>query len=316
MPNPLPHFDRFFAPEELQRRRLSARPKELRQGPIFTLTRDDEIGRYFRCLTNLCLEVGFRHSAIDRDLEARLRSSKWQEFIQAHNELHVAYFFEHDLKMPIRFRSPGGGASVLEFEAQAPDGAFISVEVKTACQEVPKGVFHPRDGRIFRGLLKRGYEQIPKDGSRTLIVVCPDLGYLSQPHREVAALFGPARLSFKVDMSIGEAVEGSESSTRRDAFWTRDSNRHLSGVGVLENYMSPEEMNFILATQGEQEYPRDAPTSIPFQKFRLYHNPFALSRPLPAAPFDAWPQFVPDKSTSQMKWLGNPEERKRIEYSG
>lgn len=258
------------------------------------LTTTEEGVRIWRRELDRYLEVAYRHHAVDADLQARLRSEHWNTFIQAVNEIQAAYFFERWGRFRLKFRPPGQGGSIGEFELIKAGLPRIFVEVKSPNRETPTGVWFGSDERVVRSNILRACQQIPTDGRPTLVVIAGELRVpVSEPFSGVIqALYGTPVLMF----SLG-AHGVDQTAVQHD--WTRDgifqptSNQHLSAVATLRDrigspYLDSIFLNIAEGTPINSSLPRNQLTYL----FRVYHNPYTTAK-ISTSIFQRWPQFGP-----------------------
>ena len=301
----LTYFDKLFPPAALQARIAKAHPDKRGKGVLLGLTRPDEVGVFWRDELDKWFEVGDRHRAIDADLEKRLQSGDWDQFIQAVNELQAAWFFEQKLGHTISFRPAGAGRSVLEFSFVGPDGAEVFVEVKSPYDELPEDdvVLLDDEGK-FRQSLKKAYKQIPKDGRRTLVVIAWEGFPVSGVADALLALYGR-----EPSVTFRAATREMTDPRHPERFWHPGQNRSLCAVATLEDGVINTRRSAILDSVWETG---KLPTQMPTPEFRYmlraYHNPWCTSPPLDQRIFGDWPQFVPDDAAACMRWTSDPRD--------
>lgn len=313
----LQYFDRLFKPKSLAKRIKKANPERLKKGVLVGLSRDDAVGDIFRGELDKYLEVGYRHGAIDADLEARLRSPEWEPFIQAINELQAAYFFEKVLGNRISFRPKGAGASILEFNVYGPDDEPVATEVKSPCEElvIPEdegvvcldGEDRENADRAKR-VLKQAYSQIPDDGTRTLVVIGWEIRGNSDVDVVLNALYGDDYFTVSFDPADPSKKSDAELHRRRNGFWQPEQHRSLCAVAVLDDAVINRYFEHIMATEGKVPFPPDRQKHELEYRLRVYHNPWCTPPRLDQRIFGNWPQFVPEEGTGWMRWTADPED--------
>jgi hypothetical protein len=283
-------------------------PKEERyKGVIYYLTARNPAAKLRRIEFNKFLEVAFRHKALDADLTARLRSPKWDQFIQAHNELLVAYFFESVAKFNIVYRPAGAGRSVGEFMLQSGKDE-IFVEVKSPYRETPEAAWCGSDRSVVRECVRRAYRQIPKTGQKTLVVFSGKLSIpISEPQSGIIqALYGDPIIA--VPLSAG-TVGKPQPSWIRNGLFQPNQQRSLSAVATLEQTITDEYLDsvFLNMTSGGAAPINSSASRLKLDYvLRIYHNPYARA-PIDKKYFPGVSQFAPAKDGAKLEWLCIPD---------
>ncbi|OAB35036.1 hypothetical protein PMSM_10635 [Paenibacillus macquariensis subsp. macquariensis] len=75
------------------------------------------------------IQLAYRHSIVDDDLQKRLKNNQWDVFFQARNELIAAYVME-SMGHPLTFNPKGQGNTKGEFSIHTEAGDIFT-EVKS-----------------------------------------------------------------------------------------------------------------------------------------------------------------------------------------
>lgn len=299
------HFNRFYT-QDVIAEILRQIPADRRDKDVaYFLTYQGEGAQIRREAFNNYLEVGYRHDALDTDLTRRLQSAEWDQFIQARNELMSAWYFETELRKTLRFRPPGNGQSVGEFEVVVQGGVDIFVEVKSPWRQPPPNhVWSGHDGPHIRQNVDRARRQLPNDRP-TLVIVSGNLpGGLSDPFSGmVQALYGEP----VIRIPIGEDAQGlaTEEGLQPSGLFQPTANTRISAVATLEELVGSPYLDSILRhiLSGEQT-PIDETAAMNVLKysFKIYHNPYARM-PIPSDVFRGSHQLIRSADGTQMEWL-------------
>jgi hypothetical protein len=296
-------FRRFYPRSVVNKIKSKVPAGERDKGVVYFLTARNPAAKLRRIEFDKYLEVAFRHDALDADLKARLRSPKWDQFIQAHNELLAAYYFEQITKIKISFRPAGAGKSVGEFMLLGDEGE-IFVEVKSPYKETPETVWSGSDRSIVRECVRRAYRQIPKTGIKTLVVLSGKLRLpISEPRSGVIqALYGDPVIAIPL---LNGSLDKPRSSWIRNGLFQPNQQRHLSAVATLENTVTDEYLNSIfmnLVSNGKIPIDSNANRLKLEYALRIYHNPFARVH-IDKNIFPGIPQFAPVRNNTRLEWI-------------
>jgi hypothetical protein len=302
-------FRQMYPRSVVERIRRKIPKGERDRGVFYFLTARNPAARLRRIEFNKFLEVAFRHGALDNDLTARLRSPKWDQFIQAHNELFAAYFFESIAQFNIVFRPAGAGRSVGEFMLLS-DKDEIFVEVKSPYRETPEAVWCGSDKSVVRECVKKAYRQIPKTGQKTLVVLSGKLSIpISEPQSGIIqALYGDPIITVPLAAStLGKP----RPSFIRNGLFQPNQQRSLSAVATLEQTITDEYLNSVLRnviSGGEVPINSNANRLKLDYVLRIYHNPYARA-PIDKTHFPGFSQFAPASDGTKLEWLFIPNTK-------
>lgn len=298
-------FNRFYTADVINDIINRIPERERDRGVPFILTHTGETAAIRRECFNNYLEVGFRHNAIDNDLASRLKSSDWDQFIQARNELMAAWFSEAILGKEISFRPAGSGNSVGEFEILQDSAAGIFVEVKSPWQQTPENqVWSGHDGPSIRQNVDRARRQLPNNRP-TLVIVSGNLpGGLSDPFSGmIQALYGEPITQIPIaetGVAIGEVRE----VIRPSGLFQPSANTRISAVATLEEHIGSPYLDSVLRnilSNGDEPIDIDAPMNQLKYSFKVYHNPYA-GHPIAPGLFSGWMQLVRSQE-NRMEWV-------------
>jgi hypothetical protein len=255
---------------------------------------------------NKYLKLAFKHKIVNNNLKKRLSSNKFDEFLQAHQELMTAYFLEKILSFDLEFHPQGEDASILDFQLNLAKKERILVEVKAPLRETPKHVWMGTDEKVIKQNLKAARKQIPKN-ELSLIILAPLLKSPigSKGSGIFEALYGQDRVLVKM---VSDPSKNGSTEWRLDpcGFFQPTSNTRIGAVATLENSIVPPEWIHKLV---ESNFDKNVISQTDFKWktlfqyiFKVFHNPYA-KKSIDSDLFKPYPQFVKNSDETKMEWI-------------
>lgn len=251
--------------------------------------------------------------ALNKEMVARLRTVKWDQFLQTVNELQAAYVFRAYSHHRIQFRPSGNKKSVGEFLLRkGKDSVFV--EVKAPVRQPPGDRWSGNDEEPIRRSVKSAYKQLP-EGKKNIVVVAGELKTpITDPMTGIVdALYGQNFISVPINIASGGPAGESRMARKHNGLFKATMNRKISAVVTIEEHVTNPFLNEVvkLIMANNREAAKDIDDSkrrdVLYYLVRIYHNPYAAN-PIDPQFFKGLPQLVPNRNANQMVWTDLDEE--------